>query len=110
MYLTIITHLKIKTMKKILFVMLCAGLTFGAMAQDSARKAGMKDMRKDLKDINKDKKERAADLKAGNKTAAAAETKDIRSDKKDVAKDARKLKKEGIKHPVKRAQKQIKHR
>jgi hypothetical protein len=97
-----------KYMKKLLFLCLCTGLTLGAIAQDSARKAGMKDMRKDVRDLKKDKKERAADVKAGNKEAATQQTKDIKSDKKDIAADAKTLKAEGVKHPVKRAVRQVK--
>jgi hypothetical protein len=96
-------------MKKLFFLLLCAGLTFTVSAQDSARKAGMKDLRKDLRDLNKDKKERAADLKAGDKDAAVQETKDIKKDKKDIAADAKTLKSEGVKHPIKTAAKQIKN-
>ncbi len=95
-------------MKKLLFVCLCAMITFGAAAQDSTRKAGMKDMRKDIRDLKKDKKERAADIKAGDKDAAKLETGDIKADKKDIASDAKTLKSEGVKHPVRRAEKQIK--
>ena len=96
-------------MKKLFFLIICAGLTFTVSAQDSARKAGMKDLRKDLRDVKKDKKERAADLKAGDKDAAKQETKDIKADKKEIAADAKTLKAKGVKHPVRRAEKQIKH-
>jgi hypothetical protein len=95
-------------MKKLLIVLLCAGIASGIHAQDSTKKAGMKDLRKDIRDVKKDKTARAADLKAGDKTAAAAETQDIKSDKKDIASDAKSLKAQGVKHPVKRAERQIK--
>jgi hypothetical protein len=79
-------------MKKAIFLFLCIGLTYGVMAQDSTRKAGMKDMRKDLRDLKKDK----------------AEAKDIRSDKKDIQADKKQLQSEGVKHPIHKAEKQIK--
>lgn len=94
-------------MKKIFFLLIGATLTIGAMAQDSARKAGMKDMRKDIRDVRADKSARAADIAAGNKAAAKAETKDIKADKKDIQSDKKTLQREGVKHPIRRAKKQI---
>jgi hypothetical protein len=60
-----------------------------------------------LKEIKKEKKDRKADLKAGKIADAAKDSKEIKKDKKDLAKDAKGLKKEGVKHPIKRAEKQI---
>ena len=40
--------------------------------------------------------------------AVVALSKDIKADKKDIASDAKTLKSEGVKHPVKRAERQIK--
>ena len=94
--------------KKVIFLFLAAGLTYGAIAQDSTRRAGMKDMRKDLRDLKKDKVERAADLKAGDKAAAKAESKDIKADKKDIQTDKKQLQSEGLKHPIHKAERQIK--
>ncbi len=61
-------------------------------------------LRKDIKEQRKDKMERKADLKAGNKTGAAKITEDIKADKADVKNDVKKLKSEGVKHPVHRAE------
>ena len=72
-------------MKKLVFILFASCLTLGAMAQDSARKAGMKDLRKDLRDVNADKKARAAD-KAAAKTATdpAAKAADISAAKQQT--------------------------
>ncbi|MDE3236379.1 MAG: hypothetical protein KGO81_10530 [Bacteroidota bacterium] len=95
-------------MKKVVFFSaLALILSTGVMAQDSARRAGMKDMRKDLRDIHRDKAERRKEIKEGDKAAAKADTRDIKADKKDVNSDRKELQKEGVKHPVRRAQHQI---
>ena len=94
-------------MKKVLFLFVFSTLSVFAMSQTSEKKVEMKDVRKDLKEIKKEKKERNADLKAGKIADAVKDTKEIKKDKKDVAKDAKDLKKEGVKHPIKRAEKQI---
>jgi hypothetical protein len=94
-------------MKKVFFLLIGATLTIGAMAQDSTRKAGMKDLRKDIRDKRADKVARAADIKAGDKTAAKAETADIKADKKDIQGDKKTLQSEGVKHPIRRADRQI---
>ena len=98
---------KLLIMKKVLFLFVFSTLSFFAMSQTSEKKVEMKDVRKDLKEIKKEKKDRNADLKAGKIADAAKDSKEIKKDKKDVAKDAKDLKKEGVKHPIKRAEKQI---
>ncbi|GHU74929.1 hypothetical protein FACS189461_0160 [Spirochaetia bacterium] len=107
-----------KLMKKTVFL-LTSGLffTIAAMAQTGATtstptqnpavKSGMKDMRHDVRDIRKDKRQRAEALENGNKAKANALGKDIRSDKKDMNQDRKQLQAEGVKHPVKRADRQI---
>ncbi len=103
-----VIHLnKTLIMKKVLFLFVFSALSFCAMSQTSEKKVEMKDVRKDLKDIKKERKDRNADLKAGNTADAAKDSKEIKKDKKDLAKDAKGLKKEGVKHPIKRAEKQI---
>lgn len=98
-------------MKKVILTLLIAMLTAGAFAQTTTpatdKQKDMKDLRKDVKDTRHDKRERATDLKEGDKAAAKAETKDIKADKKDIGGDVKDAKGDGIKHPLKRAHKQI---
>ncbi|MDP4285798.1 MAG: hypothetical protein Q8891_15380 [Bacteroidota bacterium] len=100
-------------MKKVILTLLVAMLTAGAFAQTTTpapatdKKKDMKDLRKDVRDTRHDKRQRTHDLKEGDKAAARAETKDIRSDKKDIAANTKDLKKDGVKHPIKRAHRQI---
>lgn len=98
-------------MKKITLTLLIAFLTAGVFAQtttpSSDKKQDMKDMRKDIKDVRHDKAVRNRELKNGHPIAAKNETKDIRADKKDIHSDAKDLKQDGVKHPVKRAKRQI---
>ena len=100
-------------MKKLTLTVLTGMLAMGAFAQTTATTAqtdktqGMKDVRKDTRDIRHDKGIRHYEMKHGDKAEAKAETRDIKADKKDRAADAKNLKKDGIKHPVKRADKQI---
>ena len=99
-------------MKKLLMAAFFTAVTMGAFAQTATpanadKKQDMKDVRHDIRDVNKDKKLRNADLKAGDKVAARAETKDINADKKDIKGDAKDLRHDGVKHPIKRAHRQI---
>jgi hypothetical protein len=100
-------------MKKLAVMMLASLLTAGAFAQTTPtpattdKKQDMKDIRHDIRDERHDKRERAADVKAGDKAAAKAETKDIHADKKDIKADAKDAKADGVKHPVRRARRQI---
>ena len=99
-------------MKKFIFaaVMMMA-VSLGASAQTTTgnndKKQDMKDLRKDIRDVRRDRKARREELKEGDKTSAKALTQDIRRDKKDIRSDAKDLREDGIKHPVKRADRQI---
>jgi hypothetical protein len=108
-----------KLMKKTVFL-LASGLFFtvAAMAQTGATtsttttqnpavKSGMKDLRHDIRDERKDKRQRAEALENGNKARAKKLTKDIHSDQKDINQDKKQLQSEGVKHPIKRADRQI---
>jgi len=95
-------------MKKLLSVIAGALLfSFTSMAQEPATKTGMKDMRKDIRDVRKDKRQRHEALENGNKAKAKKLTKDIKGDKKDINGDRKNLQSEGVKHPIKRADRQI---
>jgi len=102
-------------MKKTILTLLVGILTTGAFAQTTApattastdKRKDMKDLRKDVRDERHDKKLRTYEVKHHDKAEAKAETKDINADKKDIHSDAKDLKNDGVKHPLKRADKQI---
>ena len=98
-------------MKKVILTLLVAMFAVGAFAQTTTpktdKKQDMKDLRKDDKEVRRDKRLRNYELKHGDKAEAKAETKDIKADKKDMAGDVKDLKKDGVKHPMKRANAQI---
>lgn len=102
-------------MKTFSLLAVAAIFSTGVFAQQSPstgitdKKQDMKDVRTDIRDVRKDKKERMADVKSGNKQGAIAETKDIKADKQDIRKDAKDLKADGVKHPIRRARRQIHH-
>jgi Ni/Co efflux regulator RcnB len=99
-------------MKKVILTLLVAMLTAGAFAQTTTpattdKQKDMKDLRKDVRDTRHDKRLKAYELKHGDKTEAKAETKDIKADNKDIKGDVKDLKQDGVKHPLKRADRQI---
>ena len=100
-------------MKKIVFPTVAALLfSLSAMSQTttppvSEKKEEMTDVRKDIRDIRKDKALRRKELKEGDKAAAKELTEGIKADKKDIRHDTRDLREDGVKHPVRRAEKQI---
>lgn len=112
-YYVLTLNLKTFVMKKIIFASI-ASLLFSVctMAQTTTppvtdKQADMKDLRKDVRDIKKDKALRHKELKEGDKAAAKEITEEIKADKKDIKHDVKDLKADGVKHPVKRAEKQI---
>ncbi len=100
-------------MKKMILASLTALIfSLSAMAQTatppaSDKKEGMKELRKDLRNVHRDKAHRRHEIKEGDKANAKEITQDIRADKKDIREDAKDLRADGVKHPVKRAEKQI---
>lgn len=98
-------------MKKLLFIAIALFFTGAVFSQttnpNTDKKTDMKDMRKDVRDVRKDKRQRTTELKHGNLKAARKTTKDIRSNKRDMSKDRKDLRKDGVKHPIRRADKQI---
>jgi maltose-binding protein MalE len=98
-------------MKKVILTLVVAMFAVGAFAQTTTPKTDskkdMKDLRKDTRDVRHDKRSRTYDVKHGDKAEAKAETKNIKADKKDMASNVKDLKKDGVKHPVKRAHAQI---
>jgi hypothetical protein len=100
-------------MKKTILTLFVGLLTAGAFAQTTTpatdKQKDMKDLKSDVRDVRHDKKERAADRKNGDVADAKAETKDIKADKKDMKGDVKDLKEDGVKHPLKKADRQIHH-
>ena len=102
-------------MKKTILTLFVGLLTAGAFAQTTVpataaskdKHNDMKDLRKDVRDEHHDRKLHTYDVKHHDKAEAKAETKDIKADKKDIHGDAKDLKSDGVKHPLKRADKQI---
>nr|WP_294898101.1 hypothetical protein [uncultured Pedobacter sp.] len=99
-------------MKKVIVTLMVGLFSAAAFAQTTTpatadKKKDMTDLRKDIKDERHDKQLRKYEVKHGDKTEAKAETKDINADKKGINSDVKGLKKDGIKHPEKRAVKQI---
>lgn len=101
-------------MKKGILTLFVGLLTAGAFAQtttpavaNSDKHQDMKDLKKDVRDVRHDKKLKAYEVKHHDKVEAKAETKDIKGDKKDIHGDVKDLKKDGVKHPLKRADRQI---
>jgi Ni/Co efflux regulator RcnB len=101
-------------MKKVILT-LCVGLfTAAAFAQTTTpataaadKKQDMKDLRKDVRDERHDKQLKTYEVKHGDKAEAKAETKNIKADKKDINGDVKDLRGDGVKHPLKHADRQI---
>jgi hypothetical protein len=101
-------------MKKVILTLFAGLLTAGTFAQTTTpttasadKHKDMKDLRKDVRDERHDKKLKTYELKHHDKVEAKAEAKDIKGDKKDINGDVKDLKHDGVKHPLKRANKQI---
>lgn len=70
----------------------------------------MKDLRHDIRSDRKERIIRKHDVKTGNTLGAKDATRDIKADNKDIASDRKELRSEGVKHPVRRAHREIRHR
>jgi len=101
-------------MKKVFFLAVATFFSTAMFAQTTTPatnpevKTDMKDLRKDIRNERQDKRQRRADLKAGNKVAAKDMTQAIKTEKNDIKGDTKTLKAEGVKHPMRRADHQIK--
>ena len=87
--------------------MMFAMMLFAQDAQNPQTAKQMTDLRKDIKDVRKDKVKRNMALRQGNKEEVKELNKGIKQDKQDIKDDAKNLKAEGVKHPIKRAERQI---
>ena len=68
---------------------------------------GMKDLRGELRDVKKDKHKLRNKLKKGDYTGAKEIGKDIRSDKREIHQGVLAQKDDGVKHPVRHADRQM---
>jgi len=73
------------------------------LADKQVKKIDTKDIKSDITGIKADKVAEQQAIKAGNITAAQADQKDIKADRKDLKKDIKEARRDGIKHPVRRA-------
>ncbi len=90
------------------FLMIAAASAQAPNTPAGVKKEGMKDMRKDIRTERADKRTRAADVKEGHYKAANAENKQVQADKRNVHSEQHALKSEGVKHPIIKADRQIK--
>ena len=102
-------------MKRLFFILVGAALTTGAMAQTPEKKEEIskKKSEKQLKNAVAEKKEEkhevANDLKKLKIDKAIDDRKDVRAQRKIIHRRARHLKQaHGSKHPIRKAQKQLK--
>ena len=99
-------------MKKLFFFLVAAtvGISVSAQTAPTQKATDMKDLRKDLKEIRKDKKGLKQDIATGNGRGADIKKAEIKADRQEIKSDVKTLKQEGVKHPIKRAVHQIKHK
>ncbi|WP_188937591.1 hypothetical protein [Puia dinghuensis] len=102
-------------MKKLIFLMLCAGIGFVARAQttqdvkdDQARKKEMKDLRSDVRERKAAKDKENKDLAHVKIRKAMNDHKVVAKENKDEHADARKLKDRGVDHAIAKAKRQNK--
>jgi hypothetical protein len=107
----IIFKIKIKKMKKLMFIVLSIVLAGGAMAQTQPKKAKVnedkKELRTDIKEKGGEKKEVRKDVSHLKFKKAKADQKDVKTENKDIRGDAKNLKKEGVSHPRAKANHEI---
>jgi len=73
------------------------------LADKEIKKVDEKIVKTDLKDIKADKKDLKQDVKANDIADAKKDIKDLKADKKDLKQDVRQAKRDGIRHPIRRA-------
>ncbi len=100
-------------MKKIIFVSAICFLGIGAFAQTTTpttvdtKQQDMKDLRTDIRHKRQDEHQKSADVKDGNTVAAKSARHDIKVENKDIKTDANAARAKGVKHPIRRAHRQI---
>lgn len=89
--------------------MLGISLTASAMAQtDPQKKQEMKDLRTDVREKNAASHKVNKDLSHVRVKKAIQDHKAVAKENKDINKDAKRLKKQGVDHPVAKAKRQVK--
>lgn len=98
-------------MKKVILTTLAGIFAVGVFAQSTTpqtpQKEQMKNLRQDTRDVRADKRAKNYDLNHGKYKAAKEENKNIRATNKGRSADIKDLKSDGVKHPQKRADRQI---
>lgn len=95
-------------MKKLLFVLLGFTLSGAVMAQVPEKKAEMKDLRTDVRNKKDDKHQVNKDLSHARVKKAMKDHKAVAAENKDMRKDSRRLKNQGVEHPIVKAKRQVK--
>jgi Ni/Co efflux regulator RcnB len=95
-------------MKRLLFVLL--GFTFSAavMAQVPEKKAEMKDLRTDVREKKDAKHQVNKDVSHVRVKKAIKDRKVVAAENRDMRKDSRRLKRQGVSHPIVKAKRQVK--
>src|SRR5471030_603954 len=101
-------------MKKLSLMVTGILFSVAALAQTTttpttpAEKAQMKDLRQDVRAYDNQKADAKAAINKGDLATAKTDLANAKADKADIKADASTLKSEGVKHPVKVADKQVK--
>ncbi|HLZ90036.1 MAG TPA: hypothetical protein VKQ52_22440 [Puia sp.] len=96
-------------MKKLLFVLLCLGFSAAVFAQtDQTKKAEMKDLRSDVRAHKAATHKVNHDLAHVRVSKAMQDHKAVHRLNKDENSDAKRLKEQGVSHPVTKAKRQVK--
>ena len=96
-------------MKKILILLL--GFTFSVAAKaqtDPVKKTEMKDLRTDVREKNAAKHKVNKDLSHVKIKKAIKDHKEVAEENKDMRKDSKRLKRQGVGHPIAKAKRQVK--
>jgi len=95
---------KFKSMKKLMFILIAAVLSVGAMAQSAVEK-NQKDIKKDAREVRAERRQRNRLIMHGKFRKASREQKEVNIDRKGMNADKKELKIQGVKDPVKDAKK-----
>ena len=95
-------------MKKLLFLILGISLTASVMAQtDPQKKQEMKDLRGDVREKKAASHKVNKDLAHGRLSKATHDHKAVARENRDINRDSRRLKDQGVNHPVTKAKRQV---
>jgi hypothetical protein len=95
-------------MKKILILLLGFTVSAAAIAQTNpVKKAEMKDLRTDVREKKTAKHQVNKDLSHVKVKKAVRDHKEVAEENKDMRKDSKRLKRQGVEHPVAKAKRQV---